>query len=115
LAFSCDPRGGQRHQPAAYAENAVGYRATGRNARRQQLCHLTSIIRQRVDMGQKSANQNSGRAGKQGKPSAKPDRLAGEYGKEGTNKTLPEPKADSEPSEELGNTRHIGKSPYTRG
>jgi len=66
-------------------------------------------------MGQKSANQNSRRAGKQGKPSAKPGRLADEYGKEGTNKTLPEPKADNEPSEELGNTRHIGKSPYTRG
>jgi hypothetical protein len=38
-----------------------------------------------------------------------------EFGKEGTNKTLPQPKADGEPSEELGNTPHIGKTPYTRG
>lgn len=38
-----------------------------------------------------------------------------EYGREGTNKTIPEPKADSAPSEELGNTQHVNKSPYTRG
>jgi hypothetical protein len=41
-----------------------------------------------------------------------------EYGVEGTNKTLPEPKPDGQPSEELGNNvtpRHIEKSPYTRG
>lgn len=40
---------------------------------------------------------------------------AGEYGREGTNKTIPEPKADNAPSEELGNTPHVGKTPYTRG
>jgi len=40
---------------------------------------------------------------------------AGEFGREGTNKTVPEPKADNAPSEELGNTRHVGKTPYTRG
>lgn len=47
---------------------------------------------------------------------AQPD--AYEYGVEGTNKTLPEPKPDGQPSEELGNNvppRHIEKSPYTRG
>jgi hypothetical protein len=38
-----------------------------------------------------------------------------EYGKEGTNKTIPEPKADTAPSEELGHTPHVAKSPYTRG
>jgi hypothetical protein len=63
------------------------------------------------DMDQKSVNHNSGRAGNKRRPTKPPD----EYGREGTNKTLPEPKADNEPSEELGNTRHIGKSPYTRG
>jgi len=40
---------------------------------------------------------------------------AGDYGREGTNKTIPEPKADNAPSEELGNTPHVGKTPYTRG
>ncbi len=40
---------------------------------------------------------------------------AGEYGKEGTNKTIAQPKPDNAPSEELGNTPHVGKSPYTRG
>jgi len=40
---------------------------------------------------------------------------AGEYGREGTNKTIPEPKADNARSEELGNTPHVGKTPYTRG
>ncbi len=40
---------------------------------------------------------------------------AGEFGREGTNKTIPEPKTDNAPSEELGNTRHVGKTPYTRG
>lgn len=37
------------------------------------------------------------------------------YGEEGTNKTLPEPKPDDAPSDEPGHTRHIPKSPYTRG
>lgn len=39
------------------------------------------------------------------------------YGEEGTNKTIPVPKDDAAPSEELLNTktRHIEKSPYTRG
>jgi hypothetical protein len=45
-------------------------------------------------------------------PAAQP---ADQYGKEGTNKTIAQPKADNEPSEELGNTPHVGKSPYTRG
>ena len=43
---------------------------------------------------------------------------AGEFGKEGTNKTVPTPKADGEPSEELGHAapyRHTEKTPYTRG
>jgi hypothetical protein len=66
-------------------------------------------------MSQKKANQDSGRAGKQRRPAAKPGKPLDEYGREGTNKTVPEPKADNEPSEELGNTRHIGKTPYTRG
>lgn len=39
------------------------------------------------------------------------------YGEEGTNKTIPVPREDAAPSEELLNTktRHIEKSPYTRG
>jgi hypothetical protein len=56
-------------------------------------------------------------------PLPRQDRASGlpdayEYGVEGTNKTLPEPKPDGQPSEELGNNvtpRHIEKSPYTRG
>lgn len=66
-------------------------------------------------MDQKSATQNSGRASDKRRAAAKPGKPPDDYGREGTNKTLPEPKADNEPSEELGNTRHIGKSPYTRG
>lgn len=47
---------------------------------------------------------------------ARPDPIsAEEYGREGTNKTIAQPKADNAPSEELGNTPHVGKSPYTRG
>jgi hypothetical protein len=47
---------------------------------------------------------------------AQPDAIsAEEYGREGTNKTIAQPKADNAPSEELGNTPHVGKSPYTRG
>ncbi|WP_457279750.1 hypothetical protein [Polaromonas sp. P5_D5] len=47
---------------------------------------------------------------------ARPDAIsADEYGREGTNKTIAQPKADNAPSEELGNTPHVGKSPYTRG
>lgn len=49
-------------------------------------------------------------------PTAGPGKgSAGEFGREGTNKTIPEPKADNAPSEELGNTPHVGKTPYTRG
>lgn len=66
-------------------------------------------------MGQKKTNQDSGRAGNRPRPAAKPGKLLDEYGREGTNKTVPEPEEDNEPSEELGNTRHIGKTPYTRG
>jgi hypothetical protein len=40
---------------------------------------------------------------------------AASYGEEGTNKTIPEPKPDNAPSDEPGHTRHIPKSPYTRG
>ena len=64
--------------------------------------------------GQESKRDNS-RDSKRAKSPIKPGGSAVEYGKEGTNKTLPEPKADNEPSEELGNTRHVGKSPYIRG
>ena len=51
-----------------------------------------------------------------GTPAVRPDPApAHEYGKEGTNKTIAQPKPDNAPSEELGNTPHVGKSPYTRG
>ena len=52
------------------------------------------------------------------KPEAADSKTMGEYGKEGTNKTLPEPKPDGAPSEELGNAvapKHSESSPYTRG
>jgi hypothetical protein len=48
-------------------------------------------------------------------PARKPGKAAEEFGKEGTNKTLPQPKDDNASSEELGHTRHFEKSPYTRG
>ena len=48
-------------------------------------------------------------------PARKSDKASEEFGKEGTNKTLPQPKDDNVSSEELGNTTHIEKSPYTRG
>ncbi len=38
------------------------------------------------------------------------------YGNEGTNKTMPHPKPDSAPSEDLGGKQtHIPNSPHTRG
>ena len=42
-------------------------------------------------------------------------KLPDEFGREGTNKTIAQPKPDGAPSEELGHTPHIEKSPYTRG
>lgn len=47
-------------------------------------------------------------------PLGKP-RTGNDFGKEGTNKTIPVPKPDGAQAEELGNTPHIKKSPYTRG
>jgi hypothetical protein len=48
------------------------------------------------------------------RPPARPD--ATEYGEEGTNKTVPHPKPDNGPSEDLGGRQpHIPNSPYTRG
>jgi hypothetical protein len=48
-------------------------------------------------------------------PARKPDKTSEEFGRDGTNKTLPQPKDDNASSEELGHTRHFEKSPYTRG
>lgn len=49
-------------------------------------------------------------------PAARPaPASADQYGKEGTNKTIAQPKPDNAPSEELGHTPHVGKTPYTRG
>ena len=48
-------------------------------------------------------------------PARKTNKSSEKFGKEGTNRTLPQPKDDNGSSEELGNTRHIEKSPYTRG
>ena len=41
-----------------------------------------------------------------------------EFGKEGTNKTIPKPKSDDSPSEELdgkSDTPQLGGTPFTRG
>jgi len=63
-----------------------------------------------------SATPESRRAGGTKTPAGRPEKTpSGEFGREGTNKTIPEPKADGQPSEELGHTPHIGKTPYTRG
>lgn len=40
---------------------------------------------------------------------------ASHFGEEGTNKTVPHPKPDNLPSDELGNRPHVPKTPYTRG
>ena len=59
---------------------------------------------------------SKGDGGRKNEPAAQPGApSADEYGKEGTNKTIAQPKPDNAPSEELGNTPHVGKSPYTRG
>lgn len=64
----------------------------------------------------------AGHKGKAGQGAGKPRtgmttpaRTGKDFGQEGTNKTVPVPKPDGAPSEELGNTPHIEKSPYTRG
>ncbi|WP_139237326.1 hypothetical protein [Polaromonas sp. YR568] len=64
-----------------------------------------------------SGNDGSGRKKAPAPPSetAFSGESSEKYGKEGTNKTIAQPKADNAPSEELGNTPHVGKSPYTRG
>lgn len=49
------------------------------------------------------------------RPDAEPARSGKDFGQEGTNKTIPVPKPDGAPSEELGNAPHIEKTPYTRG
>ena len=59
--------------------------------------------------------ENQQAAGAKTPPGPPRRKASDEFGKEGTNKTLPEPKADGEPSEELGYTPHINKTPYTRG
>jgi hypothetical protein len=48
-------------------------------------------------------------------PDEVPDEVPDKFGREGTNKTIAQPKPDGAPSGELGHTPHIGKSPYTRG
>lgn len=51
-------------------------------------------------------------------PKPNPDKTHSEFGVEGTNKTIPVPKPDGAPSEELGGpvkSRHVSKTPYTRG
>jgi len=63
-----------------------------------------------------SAEPESPRAGGRKTPARRPTKTpSDDFGREGTNKTIPEPKADGQPSEELGHTPHIGKTPYTRG
>lgn len=63
-----------------------------------------------------SAKPQSRPAGAAKSPPGRPGKnTSDEFGREGTNKTIAEPKADGAPSEELGHTPHIGKTPYTRG
>ena len=74
-------------------------------------------------MSRKKQAPNPGQKGKGGgigdkasaKPDAAPARSGKDFGQEGTNKTIPVPKPDGAPSEELGNTQYIEKTPYTRG
>lgn len=52
------------------------------------------------------------------RPRPKSGKAGDAFGEEGTNKTVAQPKPDSEPSEETVNlerSRFIPKSPYTRG
>ncbi|WP_431095119.1 hypothetical protein [Polaromonas aquatica] len=63
-----------------------------------------------------TVDPKSDRNGRKQRSTGKPDAApTPEYGREGTNRTIPQPKADNAPSEELGNTPHVGKTPYTRG
>ena len=67
-------------------------------------------------MNSKTSAEPSTRSGGAKTPRKGPGKnSAGEFGREGTNKTIAQPKADNAPSEELGNTPHIEKTPYTRG
>jgi hypothetical protein len=63
--------------------------------------------------GRKNRNTPAAQPGKTTEKTTGKD--SDQFGREGTNKTIAEPKADGAPSEELGNTPHVGKSPYTRG
>ena len=62
-------------------------------------------------MSRKTAPDTSTAPDEAIKPATPPDG----YGLEGTNKTVPIPKDDNEPSEELGHVRHVENTPYTRG
>lgn len=54
---------------------------------------------------------------KQPKGDVESKRRGGDFGLEGTNKTIPAPQPGAEPSDELQGTeaKFIPKSPYTRG
>ena len=66
-----------------------------------------------VSIGNEPGQGQSGAAAPD--KSKKPDPTGKTFGEEGTNKTIPTPKPDNESSDELGNTPHVPKSPYTRG
>ena len=72
----------------------------------------TSNSSPKATVGQKAADPHppAVHPGRPGHPSTGKD-----FGKEGTNKTQAVPKPDNAAPEELGITRHIEKSPYTRG
>jgi hypothetical protein len=70
---------------------------------------MSKIPRSPADRGDDKSKTGKDR------PAATPARTGKDFGREGTNKTIPVPKPDGAPSEELGHTPHIEKSPYTRG
>ncbi len=78
-----------------------------------------------IDVNHRNGDDDDDEDGKNDHPSAivkkpvrKPDDEPTEFGVEGSNKTIPTPKPDDAPSEELGGpvkSRHVSKTPYTRG
>jgi hypothetical protein len=74
------------------------------------------LIQPQNDMPKRNASPRPPTKGSRDKAKAQGKPKTGnDFGEEGTNKTIPVPRPDGAEPEELGNTPHIEKSPYTRG
>lgn len=71
-----------------------------------------------VSVGQGNERDKNEKHDPAASPGAKSSKTLGDFGDEGTNHTVSQPKPDGAPSEEpghAGKSKHIEKSPYTRG